>query len=899
MAGRLNFIRFLNSIVYQPKNLYEHRPLPHLIGSKDWHEKWHIGLIDEESDGSDNESQVSITSSSGESISSNVPVSLSEAENPIGILTKKLSDVKLSGDIHLKHSLNTLISSQNDNNQFLTLNPTDSQDLFESSSEENLSRSPHGSIENSTAYHKQSLETSKQIKAALDSREIKSNNSIFMPQKPITTIHTIPTLIDSDPPELDDDVPTIKNVQKPTNLFLDDENDVDDFNIFNDKTTKGAKQTTQHAKESDHKPIRTPSQTKSINLFADDDDDDNFDSFLPTKSINTISATPQKPSTKLTNLFEDDDDFDDELFLPTSEPTTAQKPVTSILSNAPKKSVFLCNLFSDEPPEDDFDVIVSPTAAPPPPQPSTSKDVEQKSKTVAGPAKVTNVSSAVESQPKKTTTDLFSNKINLFDDEEEDDPFDKLIATGKNDKSEQKNSSKIDFDSENIKPERNDSKEQSPTNQSSKKTNLFNPVNLFNDPTLDDDELFTSITSPKKSADVSKQNTGEFYNDFSDTITVAKLATTIVEENVQHSEKKITSPSEPKKCAVSEIDGSTSGKVSSELLKKIDAISNPNVKKDETPTAARQPKKLNIAHMDINVNALLPGAKRTPPSKKSDDSMKDSLDDANVAEPETIKTTVSNAVNEDNVDSSGRLINLNRNRPKNLSRRPSTRAGRRQQYQKSLEDEQTSHATTESTDKVDSLSDSKDNIPSPQISKMVEDTTSNENPSPETDSTSRYVSIEEELFESDSPPEDDVVTPKEEAAIVESDVPEKIEPIDEQPPENEKIVPENENSFSFLDEEENDDFLDFSSTAPPKPAANSAPFIKATPAYIDELPPELDLPEEISQSDKSKNTTSFLSENALSLFDDDDEDDYNDALFSSSNPQPNPSGMRFFIFYHS
>lgn len=80
-----------NSVIFRPKNLYEHRPLPHLIGSKDWHEKWHIGLVDEDSDGSGNENiddEASISSSSssshGVSISSNVPVSLSESENPTG-----------------------------------------------------------------------------------------------------------------------------------------------------------------------------------------------------------------------------------------------------------------------------------------------------------------------------------------------------------------------------------------------------------------------------------------------------------------------------------------------------------------------------------------------------------------------------------------------------------------------------------------------------------------------------------------------------------------------------------------------------------------------------------------------------------------------------------------------
>lgn len=80
-----------NSVIYRPKDQYAHRPLPYLIGSKEWREKWHIGLVDEDSDSSGNgnvDDEVSISSSSssshGVSISSNVPVSLSESENPTG-----------------------------------------------------------------------------------------------------------------------------------------------------------------------------------------------------------------------------------------------------------------------------------------------------------------------------------------------------------------------------------------------------------------------------------------------------------------------------------------------------------------------------------------------------------------------------------------------------------------------------------------------------------------------------------------------------------------------------------------------------------------------------------------------------------------------------------------------
>lgn len=37
---------FRLSVVCRPKDPYQNRPLPHLIGSKQWNDKWHVGLIE-------------------------------------------------------------------------------------------------------------------------------------------------------------------------------------------------------------------------------------------------------------------------------------------------------------------------------------------------------------------------------------------------------------------------------------------------------------------------------------------------------------------------------------------------------------------------------------------------------------------------------------------------------------------------------------------------------------------------------------------------------------------------------------------------------------------------------------------------------------------------------------
>lgn len=82
-------------MVYKLKDRYKHRPLPYIIGSKEWQEKWHIGLAEDDIDESDNEEEeeddASISSSPAISVSSNVPVSLSESENPTGGIPSRKS----------------------------------------------------------------------------------------------------------------------------------------------------------------------------------------------------------------------------------------------------------------------------------------------------------------------------------------------------------------------------------------------------------------------------------------------------------------------------------------------------------------------------------------------------------------------------------------------------------------------------------------------------------------------------------------------------------------------------------------------------------------------------------------------------------------------------------------
>lgn len=822
--------------------------------------------------------------------------------------------------------------------------------------------------ENNSTFHKQSVDTSKiesNVKS-FDPREKNTNNSIFRQQKSPNVSHVIPTLIDSDPPDLDD-ISSTRTVHRPANLFLDDENDPDDFNIFDDKTTKGGKQANDQ-REHTQNSTSTINQIKSINLFADDEDD-NFDSFLPAKSkTGTAAANSVKSTQKITNLFDDDDDddFDDELFLkPAESAPKPSAPATIFTNPLPKKDVFSNNLFNDEPPDDDFDIKTTAKVGE---SANAENGLGDKPKVIAKPEKSKETASLVES---KKPTNLFNNQLNLFDDDDEDDAFEKLIASTKNKKPIEKNEILFESEDKDVTSDLIDKKTEetkAPEIQSNKKSNLFNPVNLFSDtpPSDDDDEqLFGGVSSPsvkKKPTEISKHKT-EFYNDFSDTVTAPKSQTLSndIQSKSPSYEKPIGISSEKSSCHEPEklpnvepktIDSSETDGKRSDFLKKLDAFANPssNIEKTETATAqkARQPKKLNIGNIDINVAALLPGAKLTKSTERNDskESTDEASDDVPAKTPNAPTTT--KILSEDNVDDSGRLTNLNRNRAKNLSRRPSTRAGRRQQYQKSIQIEEQAEESSDQTDKSDRKPEKRSvdttsitQIPAPskivQDNKIAIDETPSSSPtdkqkspdiekeSPKVEpkpkiekefqpkSQTKKVIFDDDLFEADLSPEDITIAPK---SIENS---EKSEISIESQPSEPKKSPEtieqteqlnvNDNKkkslFSFLDDQD-DEYDDFLGVQQPKvPAefesvAKSEVTVKATPAYIDELPPELD-----QVDDKSYSGKTVLSENALSLFgeddDDDDDDDFDSGAIFSSEKSTNPPGkcatIKFVSFF--
>ena len=65
----------VHSYVLRPKDPYLNRPLPHVIGTEEWHKKWHVGLLESSSESeteqlsekfseSDSESDLPVTNKS-------------------------------------------------------------------------------------------------------------------------------------------------------------------------------------------------------------------------------------------------------------------------------------------------------------------------------------------------------------------------------------------------------------------------------------------------------------------------------------------------------------------------------------------------------------------------------------------------------------------------------------------------------------------------------------------------------------------------------------------------------------------------------------------------------------------------------------------------------------------
>lgn len=160
---------------------------------------------------------------------------------------------------------------------------------------------------------------------------------------------------------------------------------------------------------------------------------------------------------------------------------------------------------------------------------------------------------------------------------------------------------------------------------------------------------------------------------------------------------------------------------------------------------------------------------------------------------------------------------------------------------------------------------------------------------PESNPVQTKVAFEDDLFEIDSSPK---LSKDSEEIVVE--LPAFLDEPNDQDDTN-------EDPFSFLNEQndENDDFFsatraeNVDDTTVSSYSNQNSISVKATPAYIDELPPDLDADDEKPFDGKSEKGASLLSENALSLFGDDDDDFENDDIFNSGRPFNQSGKLRY------
>lgn len=722
----------------------------------------------------------------------------------------------------------------------------------------------------------------------IDPHEYNASNSIFRQQRQvIPSMHVTRNLIDSEPPELDAETPTFRS--KSINLFLDNENDQNYFNIFDDESGAAAKKNTLNETvddvEESEKKISSANRPNPVSLFSDDDNFD--DSFLPKSSKSISNTIPRRTDTKITNLFEDDDSNDeDDLFLKPAEPVTVRSTILSSAPSTLKKDVFLCNLFDDEPPEDDFDIFKKKSNEPiqvaneniHSQSISNSDDDLHEDSRQSEDVRET-IEQSVENIDSNTMPELKSKSIDLFDADESD-------------KFEAKTSESI----------------VSPVKQTK---NIYNTIRLFDDtpPDDNDDDIFSNrVSKPKERQEntvpehakiVESVQHREFYNDFSETI--------IIPEDVVDRTSNLQSANELANEEV--IESKQIDKKQSEFSKKLGLFanstkinnSNNNIRVDSAIKS--QPKKLNMANIDINVAALLPGAKRSKPIETVEHSSDESKEIVSVSSNEQQEFDSSTkAIYQENVGSDGRLMNLNRNRAKvAIQRRPSTRNGRKQQYKKSLEEQEHDNENADFEDnqinsnipdeeKFDVISESNTLIDSNP--KLVNDT-----------SNSMQINADEKKVEKSMEQIDENVTSESMDETSEhTETKENVESSsnelsfdDESEIEKIKANTTTLNSNAIIssifdaDENENDDF-DFLISE--KSDETKAITTKVTPVFIDELPPELDPIDNSMFTEKDKKNSSLLSKNASDLFGDidDDDDEFEEQIFTNQkqNELPTP-----------
>ncbi|KAG4073915.1 hypothetical protein HA402_014120 [Bradysia odoriphaga] len=642
-------------VVCRPKNPYLNRPLPHLIGSKQWNDKWHVGLIesDEEvlSDEEPEEPEFSQSSSDEEDSLSNSP----RTSNPP---TTSESDFAVPAPAVIHHEdLFHRLADDDDAETKSPLFPTE-----DNKHREKIKVLPtiKPSIQGDTK--SEPVNKTKQLTEPPVPALEQPKQSIFVQQK---TEPKFLNLFDDEPPSLEE---PIRHERKPVNLFLDSDDELDKpttdtrkpSSIFNNNVA-----TSQHTLP--FSIPQSPKVDKTKNEVNRDVDNNN---------VAAVAKSEIKPTLKSNDfggLFDDDppEDFFDIIV------REKGKNVDNRNSDKPKLQSKTVNLFDSDDDDDDFSKIIGTT---------TKKD------STAPPV------STKESAPAVKQSDISYS------------PFNSPFRSLKNNDPPKSYVSFLDDESPSID---DDKKDTAPPHQPLSRASLFDdtpPDDIFvpvvpskqKSPTkiIYDDIASTLRETSSSTANISNEN---LKNETPDASVKAppvalprKPELKVIHNKVVDKSKSAVSANEipvlspePKSDVGTrdETDQSLSFRKNLSMFANPVATTLPNVDKESKP----KPNKLKT-NFNINVAALLPGAKL--PSQKQTTSEKS--DRTVEPDPEPEKTedvviedklnSVSNVKRISSTeDTSGRLTCLSKDRAKiQVQRKPSTRMGRQKLYNKTL-----------------------------------------------------------------------------------------------------------------------------------------------------------------------------------------------------------------------
>ncbi|XP_055379383.1 WASH complex subunit 2 [Condylostylus longicornis] len=397
-----------STIIYRPKNLYAKR-LPALIGSEEWNEKWHIGLLDSDDESASEKGNApeEFSDDSAENISlPSIGPTISESGSSVWSISRVLS--------HQTRKLNNKFDPSSDeeaisSNTFLSKTSSEDTRKTKSKKVERITEEKYyvhkpkeKRLSESSDSERENNKDKSRINSVKKHQTLKSEQSMKREILP-----KVSNIFSDEPPDLDLD----ETLKESNQNFVSERLDTQSKALFTDGKSNYRKSDRQTSKEnyliqndslaktndalfsendfdslvreinekSASKTMQT-SISKKVNLFYSDSEpesenrkaDVNSESFSST--INNSSKTKIDILSKITqennenennnkkgrdlllypnnarNLF---DDFEDEvdLFLPIK----TEDKISGSLSSALLYKTKIANLFDDEPPEDDFD----------------------------------------------------------------------------------------------------------------------------------------------------------------------------------------------------------------------------------------------------------------------------------------------------------------------------------------------------------------------------------------------------------------------------------------------------------------------------------------------------------------------------------------------------------------